>query len=71
MVVKLLKYGLERVNWFESSVISYGSETRRDAGQLHRKFESSVISYGSETATSCGISDRSFESSVISYGSET
>ena len=51
MVVKLLKYGLERVNWFESSVISYGSETRRFSYKCDTTFESSVISYGSETAS--------------------
>ena len=35
---------------FESSVISYGSETDTVTYKRNRKFESSVISYGSETS---------------------
>ena len=35
---------------FESSVISYGSQTRVVFNPLPRAFESSVISYGSQTA---------------------
>ena len=35
--------------WFESSVISYGSETLRISFKRAFLFESSVISYGSET----------------------
>ena len=36
-------------NEFESSVISYGSESTRFAEMSLDKFESSVISYGSES----------------------
>ena len=34
---------------FESSVISYGSQTRDRVRDRERVFESSVISYGSQT----------------------
>ena len=34
---------------FESSVISYGSQTTADLGFINAPFESSVISYGSQT----------------------
>ena len=34
---------------FESSVISYGSQTENDGTGIAQKFESSVISYGSQT----------------------
>ena len=34
---------------FESSVISYGSQTLSGAAQAASQFESSVISYGSQT----------------------
>ena len=34
---------------FESSVISYGSQTAYDLVEKNSKFESSVISYGSQT----------------------
>ena len=34
---------------FESSVISYGSQTLHKLGRLTLEFESSVISYGSQT----------------------
>ena len=34
---------------FESSVISYGSQTKLAAGEPLPEFESSVISYGSQT----------------------
>ena len=37
--------------WFESSVISYGSEARSAAKRFAVLFESSVISYGSEAWT--------------------
>ena len=35
---------------FESSVISYGSETDEEEDHDEYEFESSVISYGSETS---------------------
>ena len=34
---------------FESSVISYGSQTERKFRNQRKSFESSVISYGSQT----------------------
>ena len=34
---------------FESSVISYGSQTHLIPNRHHHSFESSVISYGSQT----------------------
>ena len=37
------------MKWFESSVISYGSETLYVRVSGEEQFESSVISYGSET----------------------
>ena len=56
---------------FESSVISYGSQTAiKKDGQI-TGFESSVISYGSQTKGCLHISKTLFESSVISYGSQT
>ena len=35
---------------FESSVISYGSQTKKNSNVYFIKFESSVISYGSQTS---------------------
>ncbi len=56
---------------FESSVISYGSQTENKEKLIESVFESSVISYGSQTtAIACPIL-LLFESSVISYGSQT
>ena len=56
---------------FESSVISYGSQTRTKRKERQSKFESSVISYGSQTFRNFTINYGLFESSVISYGSQT
>ena len=56
---------------FESSVISYGSQTTYDTFILENKFESSVISYGSQTVGKYDDNILKFESSVISYGSQT
>ena len=56
---------------FESSVISYGSETTTVWWTKRWMFESSVISYGSETTPKAVSATAWFESSVISYGSET
>ena len=39
------------LNEFESSVISYGSQTATGNGPDNPEFESSVISYGSQTAS--------------------
>ena len=36
---------------FESSVISYGSQTARKQANAAKQFESSVISYGSQTSS--------------------
>ena len=49
MVVKLSRGAIGLAMQFESSVISYGSQTTasHDAGLC--RFESSVISYGSQT----------------------
>ena len=40
---------IKKVYRFESSVISYGSETHMRGEREISEFESSVISYGSET----------------------
>ena len=56
---------------FESSVISYGSQTYVGFLCVYCTFESSVISYGSQTDTGSLSVRPSFESSVISYGSQT
>ena len=56
---------------FESSVISYGSQTHHKRGTDTGRFESSVISYGSQTGLSNVKRNWQFESSVISYGSQT
>ena len=56
---------------FESSVISYGSQTNKDINRTSDWFESSVISYGSQTDTDSIHLLDVFESSVISYGSQT
>ena len=71
MVVKLFFTHFILFVLFESSVISYGSQTSNSHAQRTSEFESSVISYGSQTGfcrkDRCG----KFESSVISYGSQT
>ena len=56
---------------FESSVISYGSQTINNGLLSYLPFESSVISYGSQTRVECIFTRFQFESSVISYGSQT
>ena len=56
---------------FESSVISYGSQTKFSFSTATDRFESSVISYGSQTNVSAPGGPMLFESSVISYGSQT
>ena len=56
---------------FESSVISYGSQTLKYLLNLKHLFESSVISYGSQTNLMLRLMSTVFESSVISYGSQT
>ena len=56
---------------FESSVISYGSQTELLTYNSYYRFESSVISYGSQTRIFCANRTLQFESSVISYGSQT
>ena len=56
---------------FESSVISYGSQTRMLINVNQVVFESSVISYGSQTNLMLRLMSTVFESSVISYGSQT
>ena len=56
---------------FESSVISYGSQTYLQSLISSATFESSVISYGSQTYLQSLIASATFESSVISYGSQT
>ena len=73
----VLPYGYEGVvacAWelrFESSVISYGSQTHIFLHMLQALFESSVISYGSQTFNPAVMKAFVFESSVISYGSQT
>ena len=59
------------LTWFESSVISYGSQTMTSSHESCGEFESSVISYGSQTAVFRYAGGKGFESSVISYGSQT
>ena len=49
MVVKLNKSQIIISIRFESSVISYGSQTAATIYCHHHSFESSVISYGSQT----------------------
>ena len=56
---------------FESSVISYGSQTLNPCDLAAVLFESSVISYGSQTEYTDDQELALFESSVISYGSQT
>ena len=56
---------------FESSVISYGSQTDGVNDDTTALFESSVISYGSQTYLLIFHRIQTFESSVISYGSQT
>ena len=56
---------------FESSVISYGSQTIALCWARKPQFESSVISYGSQTSKLNSRASTTFESSVISYGSQT
>ena len=59
------------LTWFESSVISYGSQTMTSSHESCGEFESSVISYGSQTLPFVRFICHMFESSVISYGSQT
>ncbi len=49
MVVKLAIIDEYHAHQFESSVISYGSQTKQITFKLWKLFESSVISYGSQT----------------------
>ena len=49
MVVKRQRHRRRRPPTFESSVISYGSQTVAPEGTEINAFESSVISYGSQT----------------------
>ena len=55
------------IQQFESSVISYGCQTRQTVGKGNLQFESSVISYGCQTKTNAKRRAAGFESSVISY----
>ena len=71
MVVKLVESQLQALRLFESSVISYGSQTKGIVNIPGAGFESSVISYGSQTVFICQPHLCWFESSVISYGSQT
>ena len=71
MVVKLVILVEQNRYRFESSVISYGSQTGYFAVQEANTFESSVISYGSQTQQLFITNLPKFESSVISYGSQT
>ena len=52
MVVKRVYHECKRHSMFESSVISYGSQTLTQYSSISKMFESSVISYGSQT-TAC------------------
>ena len=56
---------------FESSVVSYGSQTIPPSNILSMLFESSVVSYGSQTVQAQKVATQMFESSVVSYGSQT
>ena len=49
MVVKLNASFTSLFHLFESSVISYGSQTEATYNAAEEGFESSVISYGSQT----------------------
>ena len=49
MVVKLQFATIPTTIPFESSVISYGSQTLTQYSSISKMFESSVISYGSQT----------------------
>ena len=71
MVVKLVESQLQALRLFESSVISYGSQTKGIVNIPGAGFESSVISYGSQTGAFARRAGIAFESSVISYGSQT
>ena len=71
MVVKQKEKELNGQRKFESSVISYGSQTARSPFLNVVVFESSVISYGSQTDRNNNRQLELFESSVISYGSQT
>ena len=71
MVVKQIWYIHKQNLQFESSVISYGSQTTAWAQAIWHSFESSVISYGSQTYLLAELDNSAFESSVISYGSQT
>ena len=62
---------MRSVSLFESSVISYGSQTSPWYNEKQQAFESSVISYGSQTSPWYNEKQQAFESSVISYGSQT
>ena len=61
----------ENETMFESSVISYGCQTRCCFHSVDWWFESSVISYGCQTSTMVWLSEDAFESSVISNAYQT
>ena len=56
---------------FESSVNSYGRQTKLTIGACCMKFESSVNSYGRQTIGKSFDTKHKFESSVNSYGRQT
>ena len=71
MVIKQQKEKNQKKDKFESSVISYGNQTKKNAWHATSLFESSVISYGNQTLVSESVNCVQFESSVISYGNQT
>ena len=63
--------GSDRDRPFESSVISYGCQTKARPSRCSLQFESSVILYGCQTSTMVWLSEDAFESSVISNAYQT
>ena len=71
MVLKLIRLLEKRYPWFESDVISDGTQTTQDSFQLIFVFESDVISDGTQTWPDGQITLARFESDVISDGTQT
>ena len=57
--------------WFESDVISDGTQTRVFVRYVVGRFESDVISDGTQTLYKQKRTNRKFESDVISDGTQT
>ena len=71
MVLKLTRKINSCVFWFESDVISDGTQTHIKRSIITNRFESDVISDGTQTNNNPSPHTVTFESDVISDGTQT